>query len=322
MVRLRKIRAVVLFLFLLISIHAVCTPEAAAPPFGCGYTCGLISEYLSAEVRILHASLNATIDIDSDSENPTYRIEVHSIYNLTNTADQEVHFVTSYVRSPWSPDPEFENIPGNLTILGDSALYNASITYNIKTGTELPGILQSIYPSSFFSSFFDPKIDVVNITLAAHTGVVLSIRTILEEQCHGDFFDFRFGLDIRNLETDSTQLDGTIEVSNTSILARTDLLNSHSRSVTHVDDTLVVRWVISDWSRDSTSTYPGMQIDDSDVFSDYIGIQLWQSLYSPPRPQWADMTPFLVAAVIALVILLAGWFRWAGSHAVEPFTSG
>ena len=89
--RLRKFHAAVLLLFLLISIHAVCTPEAVAPPFGYGYVCGLISEYLNTDVRISCAILNSTINIDSDGENLTYRIGILSRYNLTNTADQEVN---------------------------------------------------------------------------------------------------------------------------------------------------------------------------------------------------------------------------------------
>jgi hypothetical protein len=309
-VRLRKNHAAVIFLLLIVSLHAVYTPEAAAPPFGTGYTCGLISDYRSTNVRISHASLNATVIIESDGENLTYRFEIVSSYSLTNTADHDVSFVTSYVRGPWDPFTAYEDTPDNLTIAGNSSMYSASVTYNISTRAELPEVLQSIYLTSFFSASYFPSIDVVNITMAASAELTLTFRTILEERCIGNFFDFRFGLDIQKLESDSTQLDATLKITNPSLLFRTDLLNSHSRSVTQTGDSLVVTWFLSDWDWGGESTYPGMQIS-GDVFGDYLGVQLWQSEYRPPGPEWVDMAPLIIAALISLVTLLAVWARWA-----------
>ncbi len=121
-VRLRKNHAAVIFLLLIVSLHAVCTPEAAAPPFGTGYTCGLISEYRDTEISVSHASLYATIDINSAGEKLTYRFDIVSSYNLTNTADHAVSFVTSYARSPWASLAAYENTPDNLSISGNSNL--------------------------------------------------------------------------------------------------------------------------------------------------------------------------------------------------------
>lgn len=310
MVRLRKNHAAVISLLLIVSLHAVCTPEAAAPPCGTGYTCGLISEYRSTNVRISHASLNATIIIDSDGEDLTYRFEIVSSYNLANTADHNVSFITSYARSPWAPLTAYESIPDNLSIAGNSNLYNASVMYNIATGAELPEVLQSIYTTRFFSELYFPSIDAVNITMAAHAEVTLNFRTIFEEKCSADYFDFRFGLDIQKLESDSTQLDAAFEIVNTSLLARTDLLNSHSRNTTQSGDSLVATWALSDWEWGGAATYPGMQIS-GDVFGDYLGVQLWQWEYMPPPSQWVDMTPLIMAAVISLIFLLAIWWRGA-----------
>ena len=82
----------------------------------------------------------------------------------------------------------------NMSILGNSALYNASIMYNISTRGELPEGLRYRFPSGFFSSFFNIQIDVVNITMVAHAEVVLSVSTIFEGGCYGNYFDVRYGL--------------------------------------------------------------------------------------------------------------------------------
>jgi hypothetical protein len=288
----------------MLSLHAVYTPEAAAPPVGTDFACGLISEYQNTDVRIPYASLNAAIDINSDGENLTYVFDIVSSYNLTNTANHDISFGTSYVRNPWDPFTAYESIPGNFTIAGNSSMYNASITYNISTRAELPEALRSIYLASFFSRMLNPGIDVVNITMAAYAEVTLAFRTILEVECMGNFFDFRFGLDIQKLESDSTHLDATLWITNPSLLYRTDLINSHSRSVAQTGDSLVARWSISDWAWGGESPYPGMQIDD-DVFKDYIGVQLWQSEYRLPGPQWGELPLFLIPIAIVIVVPLA-----------------
>ena len=305
---MRKNLVAGLFLILIVSLHAVSIPQAAAPPFSYGYTCGLISA-LDTDIRISHATVNAAIIPDNaDGENLTLSIEVFSSYNLTNTADHEVSFLTSYVRISMTPNIAFTSIQKNVSIEGNSFLYNASIVYNISTQTDIPEGIGSRYTSGFFSSFMDPRIDVVNLTMAAHAELVLAVRTIFVVKCIGDCFDFRYGLDMEKLEADSTQLDGRLDVSNTSLLIRTDFLNSHSRSVNQVGDSLVARWSISDWDWGGESTYPGFQID-YDVFSDFIGVQLWQSEYSPPGPDFGDLPLFLMITVIALFILLAALSR-------------
>lgn len=301
--RLRKYHATV-FLLLIVSLNAVCTPETVAPPVPFGYTCGLLSEYQNTDVRVSNVSLNVEIIVDSDGENLTYRTEISSSYNLTNTADAKVRFLTAYVRSPWIPLIEYQSIPDNMSILGDSALYNASIMYNISTRGELPEELRYRFPSSYFSSFFNIQIDVLNITMAAHTEVVLSVSTIFEGGCYGNYFDVRYGLDMQQLSADSTKLDGTLNVSNTSLLIRTALLNGHSSTVTQVGDSLVARWSISDWDWSGEITYPGMQFDD-DVFSDYIGVLLVQSEYHPPTFEWGGPPVFFGITVIAIVVSLA-----------------
>jgi hypothetical protein len=306
--RLRKSQAAVLLLLLIVSLNAVYMPDAYAPPVPYGYTCGLISEYQSTDVRVSNVSLNVAIIVDSDGEDLTYKTEISSSYKLTNTADHEASFLTSYVRSPWIPFIEYQSIPDNVSILGEFALYNASVVYNISTRGELPEDLRYRFPSGFFSSFFNLQIAVVNITMAAQADVVLSVSTVIEGP--GGNFDFRYGLDMNQLAADSTQLDGIVDVSNTPLLIRTTFLNSHSRSVIQGDDSLVARWSISDWDWSGETTYPGLQFDD-DVFSDYIGVQLVQSEYRPPGPDWVNMTPLIMVGIIPLVILLAVWARWA-----------
>lgn len=310
---MRRNHATVLFLILIVSLPAVSIPQAAAPPLGYGYTCGLISA-LGTDISISHATVNVAIIPDSaDGENLTHHIEVLSRYNLTNMADNEVGFLTSYVRTLMIPDIAFTNLQKNISIEGNSFLYNATIDYNISTQTGLPAGIGSRYPSGIFSSYMNPRIDVVNLTVAAHAELVLVVRTIFVVKCIGNFFDFRYGLDMSKLETDSTQLDGRFDVSNTSLLVRTEFLNSHSRSVNQVVDSLVARWSISDWDWGGESTYPGFQMDD-DVFNDYFGVQLWQSEYLPPTQEFRDL-PWsllivLIIITIATLILLAARSRW------------
>ncbi|MBY8998560.1 MAG: hypothetical protein KGD60_12590 [Candidatus Thorarchaeota archaeon] len=302
-----------LFLILIVSIHAVSIHQATAPPVSYGYTCGLVSA-LDTDIHVSYATVNAAIIPDSaDGENLTHSIEVSSSYNITNTADHGVSFLTSYVRSSWTPQNTYSSVPKNVTIECNSSLYNASIVYNISTKAELPEGIGSRYPSDLFSSFIDPRIDVINITMAAHAELVLLVQTSLFVNCYGNYFDFRFGLDMEKLRSDSTQLDGRFDVSNTSLLVKTDFLNSNSRSVNQVGDSLVATWSISDWNWDSETPYPGLQID-YDVFSDYIGVQLWQSEYFPPTighglPGRWDLVLFLAIPVITVFILLAVWSR-------------
>ncbi len=181
--------------------------------------------------------------------------------------------------------------------------------YNITSGAELPEALQSIYTTRFFSDLYSPSIDAVNITMAAYAEVTLTFRTIFEERYEGDYFDFGFGLDIQKLESDSTQLDAALEIANTSLLARIDLLNSHSRSVTQEGDSLVATWSISDWEWGGESTYSGIQTT-GDVFGDYLGVQLWQWEYMPPTFVLGGQSLFLVITVIAIVTSLAALSRW------------
>lgn len=310
---MRRILAIGLFLILIVSLHVVSVHKAAAPPLFYGYTCGLISA-LDTDIRLSHATVNAVIIPDyTDEENLTHSIEASSSYNITNTADHDVSFLTSYVRSSWTPSDTYSIIPKNITIEGNSSMYNASIVYNISAQAELPERIGSRYPSGLFSSFIDPRIDVVNLTMAAHAELVLSVQIILLVQCYGDCFDFRYGLDMQKLRADSTQLDGRWDVSNTSLLVKTDFLNGHSRSVNQVGDSLVATWSISDWDWDSEVPYPGLQIDE-DVFSEYIGVQLWQSEYFPPRLDFRNPLMFFVIAVPTLFILLVALSRYGKSH--------
>ncbi|MGD9396815.1 MAG: hypothetical protein PVJ05_10340 [Candidatus Thorarchaeota archaeon] len=281
-----------LFLIIIISLYTTQIHQVAAPPCPHGYTCGLVSA-LDTDVHISYEIVDATIIPDmADGENLTHSIEVSSSYNITNTADHDVNFLTSYVRSSWAPHITYLSNPMNVTIEGNSSHYNASIMYNISTQAELPEGIGSRYSSRFFESFIDPQIDVMNLTMAAHTNLVLSVETAILVRCCGDFFDFRYGLDMQKLKTDCTHLDGRLDVANTSLLVRTEFLNSHSRSVNRVGRSLIATWSISDWDWDSESPYPGMQFED-DVFGDYIGVQLWQSEYFPPGYHLSLETQFL-----------------------------
>ena len=303
--KMRRDFAVGLLLIIIVSLYTTQIHEVAAPPFSYGYICGLVSA-LDTEVHISHEVVNATIIPDmTDGENLTYGIEVSSSYNITNTADHDINFLTSYVRSSWGPHITYESNPMNVTIEGNSTPYNATIAYNISTRVELPEGLDSRYPSGFFTSFIDPHIDVVNITMAAHTGLVLLVETAFLVGCFADYYDFRYGLDIQKLKTDSTHLDGRLNVSNTSLLVRTNFLNSQPCSVNRVGDSLVATWSISDWNWDSESPYPGMQFEE-DVFGEYIGVQLWQSEYFPPGPGLDFRNPMLIfmIAIPTLFILL------------------
>jgi len=177
----------------------------------------------------------------------------------------------------------------------------------------LPEDISSKYPSGFFSSFNDPQIDLINLTLAPHVELVLSVQTTLFIDCWGHFFDLRYGLDLQQLGADSTHLDGQFYVLNTSLLVETDFLNNNYRSVNQVGDSLVAIWSIPDWDWSGETTYPGQQLDD-DVFSDYIGVQLWQSEYLPPTPYDGLTDPvvliaFFAITAIILFTLVVAWSR-------------
>jgi hypothetical protein len=311
---MKRNHVAVVLLFLIVSLNAVSIHQASAPPLSAGYTCGLVS-VLDMDIRLTYATVNISITPDiADGENLTHDIEVSSNYNITNMADHEVSFLTSYVRSAWMPLDFYSSVPKNVTIEGNSSMYNASIAYNITSREELPVEIRSRYPTGFFSSYFDSQIDLIDLTMAAQAELVLLVETKLSANCWGNYFDFRYGLDMQKLMTDSTQLEGRLDVSNTSLLVRTDLLNSHSRSVNHVGDSLVTMWSISDWEWGSETTYPGQQLDD-DVFSDYLGVQLWQSEYFPPTPDGdglgsGNLLLLLTIPVIVLVVLLVVRSRW------------
>jgi hypothetical protein len=272
---------VLISLIIIVSLYAMPIQKVGAPPMSYGYTCGLVSA-LNADARISHEVANVTIMPELvDGENLTHSIKITSSYNITNTADHEINFLTSYVHSSWAPHIDYVSNPLNVTIEGNSSHYTATITYNLTVRTELPLEISSRYPSGFFTSFTDPQIDVVNLTMTSHTNLVLSFETVFLVGCFGNYYDFRYGLDMQKLKTDSTHLDGRLDVTNTSLLVRTDFLNSHSRSVTQVGVSSVAAWSISDWDWESESPYPGMQFEE-DVFTEYIGVQLWQSEYSLP----------------------------------------
>jgi len=311
-VNMRKYLTTGLFLILIVSLHAVSTRQAAAPPLSYGYTCGLVSA-LDTDIRVSDATVNAAIIPNTaDGENLTHSIEINSSYNITNTADYGVSFLTSYVRSSWTPHNTYSSVLKNVTIEGNLSLYNATIVYNVSTQAELPEEIASRYQTGFFSSFIDPQIDVMNLTMAAHAKIVLLVQTTLFVNCYGNYFDFRYGLDMQQLRADSTQLDGRLDVSNTSLLVKTDFLNSHSRSVNQVGDSLVATWSMSAWDWDIETPYPGLQMD-YDVFSEYIGVQLWQSEYLLPtinnRLLGSGVQLIIVIPVITLVLLLAVWSR-------------
>jgi hypothetical protein len=301
-----------LFLIIIVSLYAIPIYKVDAPPTCYGYTCGLISA-LATDIRFSYSTVNASIIPDyTDGENLTHIIEITSSHNITNIADHEVSFLTSYVRSSWTPHDSYSSILKNITIEGNPSLYKSSITNNLSTPEDLPEGIGSRYPSGFFSSFVDSQIDVVNLTVAAHAEIVLSVHTILIVKCLGHYFDIRYGLDMQKLRSDSTQLDGGFDVSNTSLLLKTVFLNSQSRSVNPVGDSLIATWSISDWDWDSEAPYPGLQIDE-DVFSEYIGVQLCQSEYLIPTiGHWlpgAGIQLFFAIPVITLLALLVVWYR-------------
>lgn len=307
---MRRDLAIGLFLIIIVSLYATQIHEVVAPPYFNGYRCGLVSA-LNTDVHISQAVVNATVvPIMADGENLTHCIEVACSYNITNTANHDINFVTSFVRSSYAPHIAYLSNPMNVTIEGNSSRYNATIMYNITARSELPEAIGSRYLSGFFESFTDSQIDVVNFTMRAHTNLVLSVETSFLVRCFGDCFDFRYGLDMQELETDCTHLDGRLVVSNTSLLVRTDFLNSHSRILNQVDGSSVATWSISDWDWDSESPYPGLQFEDY-VFSDYIGVQLWQSEYYPPgyRSVFGDSPVFFVMAITILFILLVALSR-------------
>jgi hypothetical protein len=296
---MRIIPRVGMILLLLICLHIASIHQVAAPPVGYGYTCGLVS-VLESDIQVSSAIVNATIIPETiDEANLTHSIEVSSRYNLTNTADHEVNFLTSYIRESWSPHIEYTSIPSNITIEGNNSLYNASIIYNISNDTQLPNELSSRFTTDFFSSFIDYQLDIVNLTFAAHANLVLSLQTMFTVKCYGNYFDFRYGLDTQKLPLDSTQLDGWFSVSNTSLLFETVFLNGNSLSVNQLDDSKFAAWSISDWDWCGEIIYPGLQLD-FDAFGDYIGVQLWQSQYLPPH---IDTTgPALILAISIVVV--------------------
>ncbi len=294
---MRTIQGVGMILLLLICLHTVSMHQVAAPPVGYGYTCGLVS-VLESDIQISSAIVNATIIPETiDEANLTHNIEVSSRYNLTNTADHEANFLTSYVRESWSPHIVFGSIPSNITLEGNSSLYNASIIYNISNDTQLPYELSSRFTTEFFSSFIDYQLDIVNLTFAAHANLVLSFQTMFIVKCYGNYFDFRYGLDTQKLSLDSTQLDGWSSVSNTSLLFETVFLNGNSLSVGQLHDSLFATWSISDWDWCGEIIYPGLQFD-FDVFGDYIGVQLWQSAYSPPSIDARGPALILIISIV------------------------
>jgi len=308
-----------LFLIMIVSLYAIPIYKVDAPPICYGYTCGLIST-LATDIRFSYSTVNASIIPDyTDGENLTHSIEITSSHNITNIADHEVSFLTSYVRSSWTPHDSYSSVLKNITIEGNSSLYNSSITNNLSTPEDLPEGIRSRYSSEFFSSFVDSQIDVVNLTVAAHAEIVLSVQTILIVKCLGQYFDIRYGLDMQKLSSDSTQLDGGFDVSNASLLLKTVFLNSQSRSVNPVGDSLIATWSISDWDWDSEAPYPGLQIDE-DVFSEYIGVQLCQSEYLIPTIDHglpgSGVVLFFVIPLVSIVILLV-WWRWATSNKLQ-----
>ena len=294
---MRTIPRVGMILLLLLCLYSASIHPVAAPPCGYGYTCGLVS-VLESDIQVSSGIVNATIIPEKiDEANLTHSIEVSSRYNLTNTADHEVNFLTSYVRESWAPHIVYASIPSNITIEGNSSLYNASIVYNISNDTQLPDELSSRFTTEFFSSFIDYQLDIVNLTFAAHANLVLSLQTMFTVKCYGDYFDFRYGLDTQKLTLDSTQLDGWFSVSNTSLLFRTVSLNGNSLSVNQLDESLFATWSISDWDWCGEITYPGLQLD-FDVFDDYIGVQLWQSEYLPPHIDARGPALILVISIV------------------------
>ncbi len=311
---MKKHHAAGLFFILLAGFYSTSIHQAVAPPLSYGYTCGLISTS-NTNVRFSDAFVNVSIIPDIDElDNLTHSIKMSSQYNLTNSADYEVCFLTSFVRTPWTPQDTYSSIPKNVTIEGESSMYNASIVYNITDQSELPEDLSSKYPSGFFSSFNDPQIDLINLTLAPHAELVLLVQISLFVDCWGHFFDFRYGLDLPQLGDDYTHLDGKLYVLNTSLLVKTDFLNNNYRSVSQESDTLVATWSIPDWDWGGGTTYPGQQLDD-DVFNEYIGVQLWQSEYMPPTPYDGLTDPvvliaFFAITAIILFTMLVAWSRW------------
>ena len=63
-------------------------------------------------------------------------------------------------------------------------------------------------------------------------------------------------------------------------------------------------------------SYPGLQID-YDAFSRYLGVLLWQSVYSPPTIDHglpgSGVVLFFVIPLVSIVILVV-WWRWATSN--------
>jgi hypothetical protein len=306
-VNVKRNLTILISLIIIFSLYVMPIQKVGAPPLSYGYTCGLVSA-LNADARISHEVVNVTLMPDLvDGENLTHSITIKSSYNITNTADHEINFLTSYVRSSWAPHIDYVSNPINVTIEGNSSQYTATIMYNLTVRTELPLEISSRYPSGFFTSFFDPQIDVVNLTMTSHANLVLSFETAFLVGCFGNYYDFRYGLDMPKLKTDSTHLDGRLDVTNTALLVRTDFLNSQSRSVTQMGVSSVATWSISDWDWDSESPYPGMQFEE-DVFSEYIGVQLWQSEYFLPghyRPFEVQLLFLTLTIATSFTILVA-----------------
>ena len=305
MANMRRDLVAAIVLTIIVSLHVLSILEVAAPPLSYGYTCGLVSA-VNADVQISHGVVNVTITPELvDGENLTHSIKISSRYNITNTADHGINFLTSYVRSSWAPHITYLSVPMNVTIEGNSSHYNATVEYNISTRAALPVAISSRYPSGFFTSFFDPQIDVVNLTMTSHANLVLSLETEFLVGCFGNYYDFRYGLDMQKMKTDSAHLDGRLYVTNTSLLIRTDFLNSRSRNVVHVGTSSVATWSISDWEWGGETLYPGMQFEE-DVFTDYIGVQLWQSEYHPPGYELDFRSQILIIliGIPTLIIIL------------------
>ncbi|MFX1484218.1 MAG: hypothetical protein ACFFCP_13645 [Promethearchaeota archaeon] len=303
----RNLAVHVVFL-LIVFLGVVPVPKVSSPPLSSVFVCGLVLPS-NADARLSHATINTSIIPDlSNGENLTYHIVISSCYNITNSADHDVYFPVSFVWNDWSPLELSSSLETNVTMEGVPSNYTASVFYNITSREELPVEISTRFPADFFLSYSNPCIDLINITLAAHTKIVLKMESSLSANCLGNYFDFRYGLDMPKLEADSTQLLCSLSLSNTSLLVKTDLLNSHNRSVNQVSDSLEVMWSLSDWDWGGEITYPGQELSN-DVFSDYLGIQLWQSEYYPPTLNDGAIEPdILVLVVISVPVIVLAIF--------------
>ncbi|MFW9768387.1 MAG: hypothetical protein ACFFF9_09025 [Candidatus Thorarchaeota archaeon] len=299
-------------LLLLVCLNASVVHKTSAPPLSSVYTFGLVSS-INTDVWLSHATVNISNTPDLiGGENLTHDIETSSFYNISNTADYDVYFPVSFVWNDWTPYEISSNLETNVSIEGNHSNYNASIVYNITSREDLPVEISYRFPADFFLSYSNPRIDLINITLAPHAELVLRIESKFVTECWGNYLDLRYGLDMQKLEFDSTQLISRLSVSNTSLFVKTDLLNNHGRSVTQEGDSLVVMWAISDWEWGGEATYPGMQFND-DVFTDYLGVQLWQSEYNLPIhdaiPDFGGIPLFFPLVILILVVSVVVFLR-------------